>query len=63
MKEKFFDTPVDVYDSDGSCYENVVEVFVGRCDEESYIADTEDNILFFNEMSTGMIESVLALLD
>lgn len=62
MKQKYFDVPVDVYDSDGSCFPNVVEVFVGDSDEESYIADENDDILFFCEMSTSMMENVFELL-
>ena len=63
MKQKFFDRPVVVYDEDGTCYPDVVEVFIGNNDGESYIADSDDEILFFNEMSTGMIENVMALLE
>jgi hypothetical protein len=40
----------------------VVEVFVGDSDEESYIADENDDILFFCEMSTSMMENVFELL-
>ena len=62
-KSYFFDKPVDVYGNDGTCYPNVVEVYVGSCDEDSYIADTNDEILFFSEMTTEMIENVLDLVE
>ena len=62
-KSYFFDIPVDVYGDNGTCYENVVEVFIGDNDAESYIADSEDNILFFNEMDYSMIEEVVNLVD
>lgn len=62
-KEYFFETPVDVFGDDGTCYPDVVEVYIGSCDEDSYIADTNDEILFFNEMTTDMIENIMALLE
>lgn len=62
-KEYFFETPVDVFGDDGTCYPDVVEVHIGNSDEDSYIADTNDEILFFNEMTTEMIENIMALLE
>lgn len=62
-KNYFFDKPVDVYGNDGTCYPNVVEVCVGGDDESSYIADVNDEILFFSEMTTEMIENVLDLVE
>lgn len=62
-KDYFFKTPVDVFGDDGTCYPDVVEVHIGNSDEDSYIADTNDEILFFNEMTTEMIENLMALLE
>ena len=62
-KEYFFDKPMDVYGDNGTCYPNVVEVCIGENDESSYIADANDEILFFNEMDYVMVENVLELVE
>jgi hypothetical protein len=41
----------------------VVEVCIGENDESSYIADVNDEILFFNEMDYAMVENVLGLVE
>ena len=63
MKEYFFKTPVDVYGDDGTCYPDVVEVHIGENDGSSYIADVNDEILFFNEMDYAMVQDVLELVE
>ena len=60
-KEYFFDKPVNVYGDDGTCYPDVVEVHIGDSDEESYVADVNDEILFFSEMDYTMVQDVLEL--
>lgn len=62
-KDYFFKTPVDVFGDDGTCYPDVVEIHIGDNDEESYVADVNDEILFFSEMTTEMIENVLDLVE
>ena len=62
-KEYFFNKPVDVYGDNGTCYPNVVEVCIGEDDESSYIADVNDEILFFSEMDYTMVQDVLELVE
>jgi hypothetical protein len=62
-KYYYFDTPVNVYGDNGTCYEDVVEVHVGDSDEESYVADVNDGILFFSEMDYAMVQDVLKLVE
>ena len=62
-KDYFFKTPVDVFGDDGTCYPDVVEVHIGNSDEESYVADVNDEILFFNEMDYAMVQDVLELVE
>ena len=62
-KEYFFNTPVDVFGDDGTCYPDVVEVHIGDSDEESYVADVNDDVLFFSEMDYAMVENVLNLVE
>ena len=62
-KDYFFKTPVDVFGDDGTCYPDVVEVHIGNSDEESYVADVNDEILFFNEMDYAMVQGILELVE
>lgn len=62
-KNYFFKTPVDVFGDDGTCYPDVVEVHIGDSDEESYVADVNDEILFFNEMDYAMVQDILELVE
>lgn len=62
-KNYFFKTPVDVFGDDGTCYPDVVEVHIGDSDEESYVADVNDDVLFFSEMDYAMVENVLNLVE
>lgn len=62
-KDYFFKTPVDVFGDDGTCYPDVVEVHIGDSDEESYVADANDEVLFFSEMDYAMVQDVLELVE
>ena len=62
-KDYFFKTPVDVFGDDGTCYPDVVEIHIGDSDEESYVADVNDEVLFFSEMDYAMVQDVLELVE
>lgn len=62
-KDYFFKTPVDVFGDDGTCYPDVVEVHIGDSDEESYVADVNDEVLFFSEMDYAMVQGILELVE